>query len=601
MTIGSSSPPRVVFNCDGVSKVFPIPIQAYQATDLTVILSAPISSGGAEVTLVLNSDYSLAPSGTLQPQAWVLTTIPLAAYLTGYTLQTFIDPVVQQQTQYVQGQAFPSLAIQTNLDRLTQMVQRLQDQATRSVHTPDGDNAPTMQLPTAIARANTNLGFDANGNISVSQTLVAGVLSQASIVFFLGADPIQRRTALEIAAGVTPINYAKWASPWKDISRFVTDNTGGPDVSGQFALALAAEKNIIVPQGTYNLGTTGIVLPSNTRFQGGGRGNTFFTYGGTGIAIDGFSTSQVEATDFTLTTTNVVATGMRFGNSCQHIHLSDIEMHGNTTAANTGIGLLLDAGNPGAFSGNLLAQLFYSLGYKWGVKCTGHDAATNTWTSMSFLQCFIIGRGSGIIAGSAGLWMDANTNGVGSVFHGGSIEGFDIGLQVDNGGFGLDFAADLEGNNTQYTVGATFAGRIKQLNSTGSQYEASANGVTNRWFARSQLNGVLIDESYFEHDIVLYDSGGFAPVSIYRGASLANGGTPTLKFQFATGNSSSDNGANRNYLQFPTGTRIFSGTGSPEGAVTAPVGSLYMRVDGGAGTSLYVKETGVSSTGWIGK
>lgn len=45
----------------------------------------------------------------------------------------------------------------------------------------------------------------------------------------------------------------------------------------------------------------------------------------------------------------------------------------------------------------------------------------------------------------------------------------------------------------------------------------------------------------------------------------------------------------------------FSGTGSPEGVVVAPVGSLYQRLDGGAGTSLYVKESGTGSTGWTAK
>lgn len=44
-----------------------------------------------------------------------------------------------------------------------------------------------------------------------------------------------------------------------------------------------------------------------------------------------------------------------------------------------------------------------------------------------------------------------------------------------------------------------------------------------------------------------------------------------------------------------------TGTGTPEGAVTAPVGSFYSRTDGGAGTSFYVKETGSGNTGWVGK
>ena len=49
------------------------------------------------------------------------------------------------------------------------------------------------------------------------------------------------------------------------------------------------------------------------------------------------------------------------------------------------------------------------------------------------------------------------------------------------------------------------------------------------------------------------------------------------------------------------GPTVRSGAGSPEGNITAPVGSLYLRTDGGAGTSLYVKQSGTGSTGWAGK
>lgn len=50
-----------------------------------------------------------------------------------------------------------------------------------------------------------------------------------------------------------------------------------------------------------------------------------------------------------------------------------------------------------------------------------------------------------------------------------------------------------------------------------------------------------------------------------------------------------------------TGPRYLSGEGSPEGAVIAPVGSIYTRTDGGAGATLYVKETGTGNTGWVAK
>lgn len=46
---------------------------------------------------------------------------------------------------------------------------------------------------------------------------------------------------------------------------------------------------------------------------------------------------------------------------------------------------------------------------------------------------------------------------------------------------------------------------------------------------------------------------------------------------------------------------VLFGNGSPEGAVTAPIATLYRRLDGGAGTCLYVKESGTGDTGWVAK
>lgn len=43
---------------------------------------------------------------------------------------------------------------------------------------------------------------------------------------------------------------------------------------------------------------------------------------------------------------------------------------------------------------------------------------------------------------------------------------------------------------------------------------------------------------------------------------------------------------------------MYYGTGTPESNVTADVGSLYLRTDGGTNTTLYVKESGTGNTGW---
>lgn len=45
--------------------------------------------------------------------------------------------------------------------------------------------------------------------------------------------------------------------------------------------------------------------------------------------------------------------------------------------------------------------------------------------------------------------------------------------------------------------------------------------------------------------------------------------------------------------------RIHSGDGAP--AFAAPVGTLYLRKNGGAGSTLYVKEVGTDASGWTAK
>jgi hypothetical protein len=53
--------------------------------------------------------------------------------------------------------------------------------------------------------------------------------------------------------------------------------------------------------------------------------------------------------------------------------------------------------------------------------------------------------------------------------------------------------------------------------------------------------------------------------------------------------------------QFTLGTGITTtyGTGTPEGVVTAPIGSEFIRTDGTAGTIKYGKKSGTGNTGWV--
>lgn len=53
---------------------------------------------------------------------------------------------------------------------------------------------------------------------------------------------------------------------------------------------------------------------------------------------------------------------------------------------------------------------------------------------------------------------------------------------------------------------------------------------------------------------------------------------------------------------YVTTTVIRSGNGTPEAVVMGSIGDLYRNLDGGASTTLYVKESGEGTmTGWVAK
>lgn len=54
------------------------------------------------------------------------------------------------------------------------------------------------------------------------------------------------------------------------------------------------------------------------------------------------------------------------------------------------------------------------------------------------------------------------------------------------------------------------------------------------------------------------------------------------------------------YETYGNGLYRFVGVGTPEGVITADPGSEYININGGAGTTLYVKQSGVGNTGWKG-
>lgn len=159
-----------------------------------------------------------------------------------------------------------------------------------------------------------------------------------------------------------------------------------------------------------------------------------------------------------------------------------------------------------------------------------------------------------------------------------------------------------------YVEGWNIGGRrFRTLRITnGKSLTLSAAG---RWvvafYPRQTATGTIVDGGTTNVSIVTAaDAGEFYPVQRYASAAAKMGTSYDLVITATSGDL---------YLRYygiedppappVTGTAplLRYGAGSPEAAVTAPIGSLWMRTDGGAVTTLYVKESGTGNTGWIAK
>lgn len=287
MTIATTVP-RVAFLCDGITTVFPVPIQAYAAADFLVLLTASAAAGGATTILTLGSNYGLAASSTDSPPKWTLTSSAgggvASPYPAGYTLQVILNPAQTHASQYVQGQAFPSLTVQTDLDRLTQMVQRLQDELSRTIHAPDGDVSPGMLLPPANQRASLYLATDPNGNIILTAALPGTANTAASLGPILNPQTAAETAAFAALGFGSVVNFLL---PVGYVDRYKTNAVPGTtDMTQPINVAVQVAKQqgggevvfqpgadyFVVPTPTGPTGVTAISLVSMNNVYVRGRG-----------------------------------------------------------------------------------------------------------------------------------------------------------------------------------------------------------------------------------------------------------------------------------------------------------------------------------------
>lgn len=168
------------------------------------------------------------------------------------------------------------------------------------------------------------------------------------------------------------------------------------------------------------------------------------------------------------------------------------------------------------------------------------------------------------------------------------------------------FSTAITGGGTVYVGSSNSYG---PLSLSKNQIGTTKIGVSNN---DGTANSGAVFSSYYATTEIgsfghYWDGGAFINRIKYFGKQeFAEGTTVRVRFEQTSGDITAVTGgfvvatAGKG-ITLPGGITWTSGSGSPEGVVTAPVGSLYSRSDGGLLTSLYVKESGSGNTGWVGK
>lgn len=161
MTIPTTSN-KVIGQGNGAATNWPFTFIIPDAASLVVLYT----DANGLITTIPSGQYSVA--GLNDPNGGSVT-YPLAgAPIAVGTSLTVLRTVAYNQQRSIRNQSgfFPDV-YEAALDYLTMEVQQLAELIGRAIVAASTDVAPAMQLPPAAQRANTALGFDANGNVAL--------------------------------------------------------------------------------------------------------------------------------------------------------------------------------------------------------------------------------------------------------------------------------------------------------------------------------------------------------------------------------------------------------------------------------------------------
>ena len=264
MTVSSTTTKRSASG-DGSNDTFSYNFKIFDDDDITVIIRT--DSTGAETTKTKTTHYTVTGVGSASGGNVVFTSGNIPA--SGETVVLLRTTARTQLTDYVANDPFPAATHEDALDKLTFIVQELEEEIGRAIKLSKTNVIATAEFTVgATDRANKILSFDGSGDLTVTEGKVDSVTVSASGLS-AGATPTASATytgstgALAIALGI-PAGATGATGPagggLADLSADTTPQLGGDlDMNGQDIVTTSNADIELNPNGT---GKT--VLKGNT-------------------------------------------------------------------------------------------------------------------------------------------------------------------------------------------------------------------------------------------------------------------------------------------------------------------------------------------------
>lgn len=173
---------RIVYTISGAGP-YTIPYYFLSNSDL-VVLRSP--AGGADpVTLTLTTDYTVTGAGLEAGGA-----LTLVAPVNGDKLTIINEPPINQLSSFPETGKLPAKSIENALDKLTMVMKRVYDLASRGLRLNDGDSATSFVFPVSVPGK--LIGWGSDGKLTNTSPTAIGPNSIGTAEIIDGAVTVAK-------------------------------------------------------------------------------------------------------------------------------------------------------------------------------------------------------------------------------------------------------------------------------------------------------------------------------------------------------------------------------------------------------------------------